>query len=305
MVLGIVLIYATCFVSIKAGLQFAPPLLFGGLRALIGGTALLAVAAGSRQPLGLPRGVWWSVALLALLATTVSFGGMFLSPGRSGAGIASVLGNLQPLMVVVLAATLLGETLSSGKLLALGLGLAGVLLISSPELISPGAYGISGAAFAVASSFGTAAGSIIVKRIGDRVSLLALAGWQLVIGSLPLLIAGAIAEHRTIEWSGEFIALLLFLALAGTSLSSAVWYWLVRTADDVGRLTLFLYLIPVIGLALAFVVFGERLSVPEVAGVVLVIAGMALTWRMPEAAGGHHGAVSVDRTPLTAAAPVD
>ncbi|HZD58354.1 MAG TPA: EamA family transporter, partial [Anaerolineales bacterium] len=35
------LIYSVCYVMIKAGLAYAPPLLFGGLRTLIAGTALL------------------------------------------------------------------------------------------------------------------------------------------------------------------------------------------------------------------------------------------------------------------------
>lgn len=48
-------IYAVCFAAIKAGLPFAPPLRFAGLRTIIGGMALLAVMAVMRKPLLLPR----------------------------------------------------------------------------------------------------------------------------------------------------------------------------------------------------------------------------------------------------------
>ncbi|MDE3076081.1 MAG: DMT family transporter, partial [Chloroflexota bacterium] len=129
-ILGLVLLYAVCSVAIKAGLGFAPPLLFAGLRAVIGGMALLGLALALRQPVTVPLRLWPATLLLAVLATSVTFAGMFLSPGRSGAAIASVLGNVQPLIVIVLAAAFLKEPLSPAKLLALGLGTLGVLLIS-------------------------------------------------------------------------------------------------------------------------------------------------------------------------------
>ena len=97
----------------RAGL--APPLLFGGLRALIGGAALLGLMVVLRQRLVPPRERWGGVLALALTATSLAFGAMFLSPGRTGAGIASVLGNAQPLILVVLAAAFLGERMTRSR----------------------------------------------------------------------------------------------------------------------------------------------------------------------------------------------
>ena len=107
-VLAFTLIYAVCFVVIKAGLAYVPPLYYGGLRALIGGAALLPVLVVLREPV-LPerRHCPWVLAL-ALISYSVAFGAMFLSPTRTEAGIASVLGSTQPLFAVVLAALFLG-----------------------------------------------------------------------------------------------------------------------------------------------------------------------------------------------------
>jgi drug/metabolite transporter (DMT)-like permease len=86
---------------------------------------------------------------IAATSTTIGFGAMFLSPRRTGAGIASVLGNTQPLFVLAFAAFFLGERVGRGKLVALLLGLAGVTLISYPALAGADAYGISGAVLAL------------------------------------------------------------------------------------------------------------------------------------------------------------
>ena len=278
-VLGLTAIYAVCFAAIKIGLPFMPPLRFAGLRALLGGAALLGLMAALRQPLLPPRRSWPAIVALGLTSTTIGFGAMFLSPGRTGAGIASVLGNTQPVIVPVLAAFFLGERMTRGKWIALALGMIGVTLIAAPALAGPDAYGVSGAALALAASGGLAVGSVIVKRIGPTIDLLALTAWQLLVGSLPLLAVSLVVEHNAVvAWNATFAGLLLFLALIGTAFANAVWYWLIRH-DDVGRLTMFFFLVPVFGLALAALAFGETISLLEGLGMALTLGGIgAVAW---------------------------
>ncbi len=299
-VLGLMGIYSVCFVAIKAGLAYAPPLLFGGLRALIAGLALLIVMAAWRQPLFPEREHWPRIVALGLTATTLAFGAMFLSPGRTGAGIASVLANLQPLFVIVLAAIFLGERMTTGKWAALGLGLLGVALIAWPALSGPDAYGLSGPVLALGASAGLAVGNVIVKRLGPVSNLLAMTAWQLIIGSVVLLAVCVLVEpYQEVVWNLDFVGLLLFLALVGTSLTTAVWYWLIQT-EDVGRLTIFLFLVPVFGLGLAALIFGEPIGPFEGVGVTMTLAGIgAVAWEswhdgpQPEStraiSPGHHG----------------
>lgn len=276
-VLGLTLVYAFCFVAIKAGLAFAPPLRFAGLRSLIGGAALMGLLVAWRRPLMPPRDSWPWIVALAVTATTVAFGAMFLSPGRTGAGVASVLGNLQPVIVPALAAVFLGERMSGGKWAALLLGLAGVVLIATPAFAGPA--GVDGPLLALAASLGLAASSIIVKRMHPLPDVLQLTAWQLVVGSLPLLLVSAITEYGVaIAWNSAFLGLLLFLALPGTAVANAVWYWLIRQ-DNLGRLTMFFFLVPVLGLLLAAVVFAEPIGILEVIGAGLTFAGIsAIIW---------------------------
>jgi drug/metabolite transporter (DMT)-like permease len=204
---------------------------------------------------------------------------MFLSPGRTGAGIASVLGNTQPVIVPALAVVFLGERMTRGKWIALAFGLIGVALIASPALAGPDAYGVSGPMLALAASGGLAVGSVIVKRIGATIDLLALTAWQLIVGSLPLLAVSVVVEHNAVVvWNATLVGLLLFLALIGTAFATALWYWLIRH-DDVGRLTMFFFLVPVFGLAIAALAFGEAISLWEGAGVIVTLAGIgAIAW---------------------------
>jgi drug/metabolite transporter (DMT)-like permease len=81
-----------------------------------------------------------------------------------------------------------------------------------------------------------------------------------------------------VVWNAEFVGLLLFLALVGTSFATALWYRLLQSSE-VGELTLFLFLVPVVGLAVAAAAFGEPLSRLEVGGALLTVAGIGATTR--------------------------
>lgn len=269
-------IYASCYAAVKAGLPFAPPLWFGGLRALVAGVVVFGLMVILRLRLFPARREWPLLLSLALTGTTLAFGAMFLSPGRTGVGIASLLGNLQPLLVIVLAAMFLSEPLTRGKAAALALGLTGITLITAPALTGPNAFGISGAVLALVASASLAVGMVLVKRMGSPPNLLMLTAWQSTLGSLPLLAASALFERdASVSWNVEFVSLLLYLAIVGTSFTTVVWYWLLRRGD-LGRLTILLFLVPIFGLGAGTFLFGEKLGLLSVIGVVLTVSGIAV-----------------------------
>lgn len=274
LLLLITLVSASCYVAIKAAAPFTPPLRFAALRLLLGGGALLALLPLFKAPLLPPRQSWRWLGALALTASSFAYGAMFVSPRLAGAGIASVLGNTQPLIIMALAVPLLGERMTRTKWLALVFGITGVLLIAMPALSSPDAYAFGGAALALASAAGLAIGSIIVKVLAAKQSVLTLAAWQLMLGSLPLFARSTLFEATAVtRWTPTFWGLLLFLGLLGTAFVTAAWYSLLKE-NEAGPLSLFFFLVPVFGLALAALVYGERISLIQGVGVALSIAAI-------------------------------
>ncbi len=81
-----------------------------------------------------------------------------------------------------------------------------------------------------------------------------------------------------IEWNGPFLLLLAFLALIGTAGAVSLWYWLIQR-DEVGRLSLLLFLVPVLGLGLAVTVFREGIGPHQGLGIAVALAGLAVLAR--------------------------
>lgn len=279
-------VYALCYSAIKVGLPYAPPLRFAGLRAALGGLTLLVAVLVLGQPILPPRRLWRGTVALAVLSSFVGYGAMFMSPGRTGAGISSVVGNTGPIFTLVLAALFLGEPLTRGKIVALVLGTAGVTTIAWPAVLDPNGGTATGAALPLIAAIGAAAASVLLKKLDVGKHLLRVAGWQLLLGAIPLLLFSAALETGGVRWTPTFVALLAYLGLIGTALALSIWYWLIQR-EQVGRLSLFLFLVPVFGLGLAHVAFGETIGLNEVLGVTLALTGIVLAAREADRTRGE------------------
>lgn len=296
-------LYAICFVAIRIGLQYAPPLRFAALRLLVAALSLLFVAGIFHQPLCIGRRFWPGLLALALTAGAFGYGAMFLSPGQTGAGIASVLGNTQPLILVALAAWLLGERVTRQKLITLVLGLAGVFVLSLAALSALRLAGLVGAIFAFASAVSFAVATVLMKRLGTAAPLLAITAWQFILGATPLFALSSLLEGATpIRWTSAFVGIVLLLGVGGTAITTTTWYWLAQR-DDVGRLSLYLFLVPVVGVILSMALLGERLSLFTGIGVVLTLVAVAVTLLHDAPGSAPHAAPAAPGAPAARAAP--
>ncbi|MBK9099452.1 MAG: EamA family transporter [bacterium] len=271
------LVASVCYTAIKAGLEYSPAIRFAGLRTLIGGISLIILLLVLRKPI-LPRRdlVKWIIPI-GILSTSITFGFMFTSPEFTGAGIATVLGNTSPLIIIVLAALFLNEKITIVKITSLILGITGIIFIFADAFTSENTGAFFGAILATGTSAGIAVTAVLLKWLKPGSDLISFTGWQLIAGGLLLLAGSFFFEPVGTEiWSGFFIGLVIFLGVIGTAFTEISWFWLLQKYDA-GKLSLYLFLTPVFGLLIAFAAFGETLQPLEVVGIIIVISALGLT----------------------------
>ena len=273
-------LWALCFPVIVAGLEYSPHLTFAAMRALLAGGVLTVLALMLGRPF--PRGwrVWMTLAGVGLGATSLGFLGMFHAAEFVSPGLATVIANTQPLLAAVLAAIWLGEKLSFLSSSGLFAGFAGIVLIALPDFLGHGneSYAI-GVFYIILAALGVTLSNVMIKSIAGKVDSLSAMGLQMLLGSIPLAIAALVMEEpTTIDWTPTFVASLLVLALAGSALVYWLWFSALETVP-LNRANAFSFLIPVFGLSLAIVIYGERLSLLQTTGIVLIFLGIAMVHR--------------------------
>ena len=140
----LVLFWGSAFSVVKVGLEYSPPMIFAGLRTLVGGLAILLVAVvwGGSPHL---RRDWPVFLLLAAFNVVFFFGFQTLAILYLPSGTAAVLEYLQPMLVGLLAWVILGESLSLAKIVGLTLGFSGIVAVSAGSVF--GNVSLAGVAF--------------------------------------------------------------------------------------------------------------------------------------------------------------
>jgi len=150
-------------------------------------------------------------------------------------------------------------------------------VIALPQLLGGAGDGTAiGFAYIILAAAGVTVSNVAIKSIAGEVDGIFAMGIQLLIGSIPLSIAAYFMEDQsTMQWTPTFIASLLGLALFGSALVYWLWFSVLETVA-LNRAVAFSFLVPVFGLAIGAMFFGERLSGIQFSGIALAILGIAI-----------------------------
>ncbi len=272
-----VFLWSTGFIGAKYGLPYATPLAFllaryAGVITLMG---VLVVA--SRAPWPRDPRQWLHIAVSGLLVHAVYLGGVFIAIKHGlPAGVTALVVGMQPLLTALGAGWLLGEKVVPRQWAGLALGFVGVALVVSGK-IGEAALGPM-LLPALAALFGITAGTLYQKRFCARFDLRTGSLIQFIPSALVTAAAIALFEDAHIEWHGQFVFALTWLVLVLSIGAISLLNLLIRSGSAVNVASLF-YLTPPTTALIAWAAFGETLSAPALAGLVLAVSGVYLVAR--------------------------
>jgi O-acetylserine/cysteine efflux transporter len=260
------------FIAIKAGVAEAPPLTFTAMRFFL--AAFPAVLLVPR-----PKTRLFDLLGYGLCIGVGQFGLLFLAI-RWGmpAGLASLVIQIQSILTILLAWIALGQKPRAAQLTGAGVALAGVTLIGFSRGLSAPVLPFLAV---VGAALFWAAGNLFSIRAG-KIQVFGFIAWSSLVAPAPLLaLSWAVEDHGAIVqalthpslavWGGA-----AFLAYGATMIGFGLWSWLL-SRHPVAQVAPFSLLVPVFGLSGAALAFGETLTSATLAGIVVVLAGLAIT----------------------------
>lgn len=274
------MLWGTTYAVFTETLPVSHPLLTGALRALPAGLILLAL--NPRIP---PIAALKRHAVIGFTNIGLFFALLFVAASRMPGGLAATLGAIQPLVVVLISAWLIGRAPHPVQILAGIAGVIGVgLLVLSPEA-DPDPIGV---AAAIGGALAMAAGTILIDRWGRMGSPLETTTWQLIFGGAMLLPVALMVEGLPPAPGLTEMLGYGWLMLLGTAFAYYVW---TRGIGKIGTSAVYLALAsPVVATAIGAVALGEWFSPLQWAGMVLVIGatavGVTIGRRQPSLSAG-------------------
>jgi len=262
------LVWGYTWVAIKIATQDASPYVVAGARLGIATVILFAVLALTRRSLKSPPFV--PTLVLGLLQTTGWTLLQTLAVAQAGAGKSAVLGYTMPFWTALFAWPFLGERIAGLRWVALGLAAAGLALVVVP--LNAHSFAADGLAVAAGISWGASA--VWAKRLRKRyrVELLSLTAWQLLWGTLPLIVLMLVIPGH-VRFTASFLAAMAFISIGGAALGWFLWmYILSRLPAGVAGIASLAT--PVVGVIAAAIQLHEIPSVTELVGMVLILGAL-------------------------------
>ena len=278
-----VLIWSTGWIVARFARDYADALTFLSVRYALAGAALLAFALVSRAQWPQGRAEWGHALFSGILLHGIYLGAVWWAI-RHGlpASISALIAALQPILSTLLAPALLGERIGPLRWLGVAIGFAGLVVVLSPNL-----FGVSQEALAVVwpllllnaiAMVSVTLGTFYQKRYIHSGDLRTVTVLQYAAALAVTLPAAYLLEPMRIVWNTTMVLTMAWSVLALSIGAIALLLLLIRRGE-VSRSAQLIYLVPPAASLQASMLFGEQLSLVQIAGMVLTVLGVALAAR--------------------------
>jgi len=265
------LMWSSAFTSARIIVLQAPALTISSLRFLISGLLAISIARMLGQRIRLDARGWRAVIIFGICQNALYLGLFFMAMQRIEASLASILASIMPLLVGLASAVFLKERLSKLGWIGLIAGFTGVAIIMAARL--NGGLDMLGVIYCLIGVASLAVATLMVKGATSQGNLLMIVGLQMLVGSAALFFPALLLENQTILWTPTLVGALSYTIIVPGLVATVIWFKLVGRIGAT-RASTYHFLNPFLGVGIAALILGERLTVQDIIGVLVVMAGI-------------------------------
>jgi drug/metabolite transporter (DMT)-like permease len=269
--------YLAIRVAVREGSGF-PPFTMAALRTLLGGAILLLLTGLRRRRLRLTRAELAVLVPSGLLLWVGGNGLVTWAETRADSGYAALLIATIPLWIAGIEAILDRRTPSLLLIGSLLLGLAGIALLSWPQITRGDSRDVSAFIALLLAPFFWSLGTVLQRRRPVGVSPRVSAGYQQVFGAVGFIVTALLVREPAPAPTGEAVAAWLYLVVLGSVVAFSSYVAAVQILPT-RVVSTYAYVNPVIAVILGAVVLNEPVTASTLGGMALVLLGVAGVFR--------------------------
>ena len=263
-------IWAGSFIAVKIAVKEVDPVTLAFLRFAIASPLMAAAVflfnkdAKIKKLNHIPY-----IVIIALTGVTLLYILQFYGIKYTKASNAGVLINMNVLFIAILSVIFLKEKMNSMKFAGIIMGFAGAAIIVSPT------FSINlnmGNILILLSAFSWAVYSIVGKKLLEEYDAITITTYAFIIGTLafiPFL-------HFPARISLKSWTCILYLAILCSVFGYVAWYKALEKMEA-SKVAIYLNLIPLFSIILAFFILKEVITLSIIAGAILIMIGIYLT----------------------------
>lgn len=272
------LVWGTSYIATRVGVLNMPPLLFAGLRFILGGALLMAVAFWRGFRLRQASGQWRHLLVLSFIGVAISNGLQSWALQWMPSHASALLNASCALWIVVFG--LFGTRAhhpGSRAIAGLVVGFAGTALLMWPAMGESAAHSLLiPQLVTLLACVVWSLGTIYMRNHSIDMDLFALIGLQMLLGGVWMALAGFVRGEAPLwHWSMPGALSLAYLVIFSCCFAYTAYGWLARHATP-AQVGTYSYVNPAIAAVAGYVLLEERLSLIQVAGALVILAGVLM-----------------------------
>ncbi len=245
----------------------------------IGAATLFTAAVLTGNTLKVPRGEYIHIMVAGFfnVAAFQILSGFAQLSGATSRAI--IITYSMPIWATLMSRAVLGEKLTPVRIVAFALCVTGLGILVWPLFSGRlPAFVFYSLGCALSWAFAT----VYMKWVKATIKPLANAAWQLLFGFLFIAAGTFVFEGYPHLWPlrGETTLAILYVGLFGVGLAHFLWWSIVGRLPTITA-SLGSLLVPVIGVTASAFILGERLTVPDIVGFVMIFAAAACVLLQP------------------------
>ena len=274
------LIWGSAFLWIKLADRGFSPVEVTLARLTLGAGVLFVVMLVRREKVPRSARLWMHIAVAALFANALPYLLFAVAEQTVNSSTAGIINATTPLWTMTFAlATRHQKMVSVRQTAGLIVGFGGAVLIFTPwhaasGLISAGGLECLAASVSYAVSYIYMDRFLARRGLGPVVLSASQLGVAAVMLAIALAISGAPAPHLT----ATSVTAIAILGIIGTGFAYVLNYQII-TSEGATIASTVTYLLPMVAIVLGVLVLSEGVTVTSLAGIALVLVGVALTRR--------------------------
>jgi drug/metabolite transporter (DMT)-like permease len=276
---AIYVIWGSTYLAIRYAVETIPPLVTAGVRHSIAGGIMLSWAwwRGFRPT----RQQWVAGFALGALFFLVGHGTLHWAEQYVGSGLAALLIATEPMFILVLGWMMGRQKISLLSALGLGLGVAGVAMLTGVELTVKGSS-LWGLLAVLLGSLSWSLGVVISPRLKLPSDALGRTALPTICGAAMLLIAaGVTGEFQQTHWASITLRSIFglgYLITFGSVVAFTAYTWLLQRVPP-ALVATHTYANPVVAVLLGWFLAHEPLSLRVVLASVAILGAIVLIRR--------------------------
>ncbi|HEV3039663.1 MAG TPA: EamA family transporter [Candidatus Angelobacter sp.] len=272
------LIWGSTWLAIRFVVGDVPPFLGASIRFFLAAGVLLIPAFFRRDRWPKHDYQWNALLVLGFTMIAIPYGLIFWAEQYIKSSLTAVLFSANPLIVALLTPIMMQRKVPRQAVFAMVVAFGGIIALLCTDLAISGKTLLGGVAVLGATLISAWSVVFAKKRLHDLDTVFAT-GMQMLIGAVGLLWATwALESHKSVTWTGKAIAALVFLAVVGSAIAFAVYYWLLKSVQPYQLSTISL-LVPAIALLEGNLLNNEGVTITMLVASMVVLGSVGVALR--------------------------